>query len=131
MSKSALGRDRVAESYCHFWWQKWRKSHARHLWRERGTQSLKQTLRGQSVCRLCFLTPLRPALATTAQVGRFSADDAMCDLLVRLRRRTDIPDDRQPTTVNRLTDPSGAHRTTSPNVGEEFWDGGLRPTYTG
>ena len=29
---------------CHFWWQKWRKSHARHLWREGGAQSLKQTL---------------------------------------------------------------------------------------
>ena len=33
---------------------------------------------------------LRPK-AATAQVGRFSADDAMCDLLVRLRRKFSSP----------------------------------------
>ena len=39
--------EKVSRKYkkflCHFWWQKWRKSHAPHLWRERGTKSLKQT----------------------------------------------------------------------------------------
>ncbi len=35
--------DRVARFLYHFWWQKWRKSHAPHLWRERETKSLKQT----------------------------------------------------------------------------------------
>ena len=29
-------------------------------------------------------------------------------------------DDRQPSSVARQTDPSGAHRTTSPNLGEEW-----------
>ena len=52
---------------CHFWWQKWRKSHAPHLWRRRESQSLKRMLRRQSVCRLRFLTALRLSPATTAK----------------------------------------------------------------
>ena len=50
---------------CHFWWQKWRKSHAPHLWRRRESQSLKRMLRRQSVCRLRFFTPLRLSSAAT------------------------------------------------------------------
>ena len=50
---------------CHFWWQKWRKSHAPHLWRRRESQSLKRMLRRQSVCRLSFLTALQLSPATT------------------------------------------------------------------
>ena len=50
---------------CHFWWQKWRKSHAPHLWRRRESQSLKRMLRRQSVCRLRFLTALRLSSAAT------------------------------------------------------------------
>ena len=52
---------------CHFWWQKWRKSHAPHLWRSREPQSLKRMLRRQSVCRLRFLTALRLSPAATAK----------------------------------------------------------------
>ena len=50
---------------CHFWWQKWRKSHAPHLWRRRESQSLKRMLRRQSVCRLRFFTALRLSPAAT------------------------------------------------------------------
>ena len=50
---------------CHFWWQKWRKSHAPHLWRRRESQSLKRMLRRQSVCRLRFFTPLQLSPAAT------------------------------------------------------------------
>ena len=50
---------------CHFWWQKWRKSHAPHLWRRRESQSLKRMLRRQSVCRLRFLTALRLSSVAT------------------------------------------------------------------
>ena len=52
---------------CHFWWQKWRKSHAPHLWRRRESQSLKRMLRRQSVCRLRFFTPLQLSPAATAK----------------------------------------------------------------
>ena len=52
---------------CHFWWQKWRKSHAPHLWRRRESQSLKRMLRRQSVCRLRFFTALRLSPAATAK----------------------------------------------------------------
>ena len=33
---SFLASDQIALFLCHFWWQKWRKSHAPHLWQECG-----------------------------------------------------------------------------------------------
>ena len=60
-------RNELRKVLCHFWWQKWRKSHAPHLWRRREAQSLKRMLRRQSVCRLRFFTALRLSSAATAK----------------------------------------------------------------
>ena len=103
---------------CHFWWQKWRKSHAPHLWRRRESQSLKRMLRRQSVCRLRFFTPLRLSSAATdksvAYPPTMRRAGFRCALGARVLKK--IPVNRgggaRVTRVTRVTGETGVTRKT-------------------